>query len=187
MFCFFDNPIGDLHGGVMAIVGRGSLGQGVARLAEAFGMHVLWAERKQAISVRPGYTPFSEALARADVLSLHCPLDAHTRDLIGEAELRAMKANAVLINTARGGLVNEHALVRALREGWIAGAGFDVLTREPPRDGNPLLAPDLLDLPNFILTPHVAWASAAAMQTLADQLIDNIEAFARGQPRNRVV
>lgn len=187
MFCFFDNPIGDLHGGVMGIVGRGSLGQGVARIAEVFGMHVLWAERKQAISVRPGYTPFNEVLARADVLSLHCPLDAHTRDLIGEAELRAMKPGAVLINTARGGLVNEQALVRALREGWIAGAGFDVLSREPPRDGNALLAPDLLDLPNFILTPHVAWASAAAMQTLADQLIDNLEAFARGQPRNRVV
>jgi glycerate dehydrogenase len=187
MFCFFDNPIGDLHGGTLGIVGRGSLGQGVARIAEVFGMHVLWAERKQAISLRPGYTAFNEVLARADVLSLHCPLDAHTRDLIGEAELRAMKPGAVLINTARGGLVNEPALVRALREGWIAGAGFDVLSKEPPREGNPLLTPDLLDLPNFILTPHVAWASAEAMQTLADQLIDNIEAFARGAPRNRVV
>lgn len=187
MFCFFDNPICDLHGGVLGIVGRGSLGQGVARLAEAFGMHVLWAERKQAISLRPGYTPFPEVLARADVLSLHCPLNPHTRDLIGEEELRAMKPGAVLINTARGGLVNESALVRALREGWIAGAGFDVLSKEPPREGNPLLMPDLLDLPNFILTPHVAWASASAMQILADQLVDNIEAFARGAPRNRVV
>jgi glycerate dehydrogenase len=187
MFCFFDNPICDMHGGVMGIVGRGSLGQGVARLAEAFGMRVLWAERKQAISVRPGYTPFNEVMAVADVLTLHCPLNPHTRDLIGEAELRAMKPGAVLINTARGGLVNEPALVRALREGWIAGAGFDVLSKEPPREGNPLLTPDLLDLPNFILTPHVAWASGAAMQTLADQLVDNIEAFARGAPRNRVV
>jgi glycerate dehydrogenase len=97
-----------------------------------------------------------------------------------------MKPGAILINTARGGLVEEAALVRALKEGWIAGAGFDVLSKEPPVEGNPLLAPELLNLPNFILLPHVAWASDAAMQTLADQLIANIEAFARGEPRNLV-
>jgi glycerate dehydrogenase len=185
-FCFFDHPIGDLYGATLGIVGRGSLGQGVARRAQAFGMDVLWAERKGAAEVRPGYTAFDAVVAAADVLTLHCPLNAHTRDLIGEPELRAMKRDAVLINTARGGLVSEAALVRALAEGWIGGAGFDVLSREPPRDGNALLAPELLELPNFILTPHVAWASARAMQTLADQLMDNIDAFVRGEPRNRV-
>lgn len=186
MFCFFDHPIGDLHGSTLGIVGRGSLGQGVARLAAAFGMRVLWAEHKSAPEVRTGYTDFRQVLAQADVLTLHCPLNESTRDLLGEAELRAMKPDAVLINTARGGLVNEAALAHALRQGWIAGAGFDVLSQEPPRQGNLLLAPELLALPNFILTPHVAWASAPAMQALADQLIDNIEAFARGEPRNRV-
>jgi len=100
--------------------------------------------------------------------------------------LRAMKRSALLINTGRGGLVDEIALVQALREGWIAGAGFDVLTAEPPPGGHPLLAPELLALPNFLLTPHVAWASRPAMQALADQLIDNIEAFVAGAPRNRV-
>lgn len=183
LFCLFDHPIRDLHGGTMGIVGRGSLGQGVARLAEAFGMRVLWAEHRGAAALRPGYTAFDAVLREADVLSLHCPLNAQTRGLIGEAELRAMKKEAVLINTGRGGLVDEQALARALREGWIAGAGFDVLSKEPPREGNPLLE---LDQPNFILTPHVAWASAGAMQALLDQLTSNIEAFARGEPRNRV-
>ncbi len=185
-FCFFDHPIGDLFGATLGIVGRGSLGQGVARVADAFGMKVLWAEHKGATELRSGYTAFDEVLREADVISLHCPLNERTRGLIGAAELRAMKRDAVLINTARGGLVDEAALAQALREGWIAGAGFDVLSKEPPRDGNLLLAPELLASPNFILTPHVAWASARAMQTLADQLIANIEAFARGEPSNRV-
>lgn len=184
MFCFFDHPIRDLHGATLGLVGRGSLGEGVAHLAAAFGMKVLWGERKGAATVRDGYVPFETLLAESDIVSLHCPLNEQTRGMIGERELRAMKRDALLINTARGGLVDERALVRALTEGWIAGAGFDVLSQEPPRDGNPLLE---LDLPNFILMPHVAWASAGAMQTLADQLIDNIEAFVRGEPRNRVV
>jgi glycerate dehydrogenase len=172
-----------LHGATIGLVGRGSLGQGVARLAEAFGMRVLWAERKGVAAVRPGYVSFAQMLAEADIVSLHCPLDAQTRGLIGAAELAALKPTALLINAARGGLVDEAALVDALRTGRIAGAGFDVLSQEPPRQGNPLLQ---LDLPNFILTPHVAWASDAAMQALADQLIDNIEAFMRGEERNRV-
>jgi len=183
MFCFFDHPIRDLHGATMGLVGRGSLGEGVARLAEAFGMRVLWAERKGAEKVSPGKTAFEAVLRESDVISLHCPLNDATRGLIGEAELRMMKPDAVLINTARGGIVDEAALARALKEGRIGGAGFDVLSKEPPREGNPLLA---LDLPNFILTPHVAWASAGAMQTLLDQLTGNLEAFARGEPRNRV-
>ena len=185
MFCFFDHPIGDLHGATLGIFGRGSLGEGVARLAEAFGMRVLWGEHKgvEETKVRPGRTAFETVLREADVISLHCPLNDATRGMIGAAELKRMKRDAVLINTARGGLVDEAALARTLKEGWIGGAGFDVLSQEPPREGNPLLE---LDLPNFILTPHVAWASARAMQALLDQLTGNIEAFARGEPRNRV-
>ncbi len=182
-FCFYDHSIGDLHGATLGVVGRGGLGSGVARLAEAFGMKVLFAEHKGAAAVREGYVAFDTVLREADVLSLHCPLNASTRNLIGEAELAAMKSSAILINTSRGGLVDEAALVRALREGRIGGAGVDVLSKEPPREGNPLLAPDI---PNLIVTPHVAWASREAMQALADQVIDNIEAFAAGVPRNRL-
>ncbi|MBK8523837.1 MAG: D-2-hydroxyacid dehydrogenase [Betaproteobacteria bacterium] len=185
-FCFFDHPIRDLHGATLSIVGGGALGQGVATLARAFGMKVLLAERKGAAVCRAGYVPFAEAVAAADVVSLHCPLNADTQGLIGAAELQAMKRSALLINTSRGGLVDESALAQALKEGWIAGAGFDVLSKEPPSEGNPLLAPELLAQPNFLLTPHVAWASRPAMQALADQLIDNIEAFVRGVPQNRV-
>jgi len=185
-FCCFDFPIRDLHGATLAVIGSGSLGSGVARLAEAFGMRVLRSERKGATSVRPGYTPFEQTLREADAISLHCPLTTETKNLIGEAELRAMKPTALLINTARGGLVDEAALASALQRGWIAGAGFDVLTVEPPNNGNLLLAPQLLALPNFLLTPHVAWASQPAMQALGNQLTANLEAFVRGQPQNRV-
>ena len=185
-FCFFDYPIRDLHGATLGVIGGGSLGSGVIRLAEAFGMRVLRAERKGETTIRAGYASFAEVLREADAISLHCPLTAETKNLIGESELRAMKRSALLINTARGGLVDEAVLPRALQEGWIAGAGFDVLSVEPPSAGNPLLAPELLALPNFLLTPHVAWASRPAMQTLVDQLIDNIEAFARGAAQNRV-
>jgi glycerate dehydrogenase len=185
-FCLFDHPIRDLHGATLGIIGSGSLGSGVARLAEAFGMRVVRAEHKGVPAPRPGYTAFEEVLRAADAITLHCPLTPQTEGLIGEAELRAMKPTALLINTARGGIVDEAALVRALTEGWIAGAGFDVITAEPPPAGHPLVAPDLLALPNFLLTPHVAWASRPAMQALADQLIDNIEAFVAGSPKNRV-
>ncbi len=185
-FCLFDHPISDLHGSTLGLVGSGSLGRGVARLAEAFGMRVMRAERKGASGVRSGYHAFAEVLAAADVLSLHCPLTPETQALIGENELRAMKPGALLINTARGGLVDESALIRALKSGWIAGAGFDVISAEPPPVGHPMVDPELLALPNFLLTPHVAWASRPAMQALADQLIDNVEAFAAGHPRNLV-
>lgn len=183
-FCLFGHPVGDLHGATLGIFGRGGLGQGVARLAEAFGMRILWGEHRGAAAVREGYTPFEQVLRESDVISLHCPLNDATRGMIGAAELQAMKPTAVLVNTARGGLVDEQALADALRAGTIAGAGVDVLSQEPPRDGNPLLAPDI---PNLIVTPHMAWASATAMQAMADQVVDNIDAFARGEPRNRVV
>ncbi len=185
-FCLFDHPIRDLHGATLGLIGSGSLGNGVARLAEAFGMRVLRAEHKGATALRIGYTEFAQVLREADAISLHCPLTPQTQGLIGESELRAMKPTALLINTARGGLVDEPGLIRALKEGWIAGAGFDVITVEPPPDGHPMVDPELLALPNFLLTPHVAWSSRPAMQTLADQLIDNIEAFVAGTPRNRV-
>lgn len=185
-FCLFDHPIRDLYGATLGVIGSGSLGRGVIRLAEAFGMRVLRAEHKGSAVLRPGYTPFETVLGEADAITLHCPLTAQTQGLIGEAELRAMKPSALLINTARGGLVDESALIQALRSGWIAGAGFDVITAEPPPKGHQMLAPELLAMPNFLLTPHVAWASRPAMQSLADQLIDNIEAYVAGTPRNRV-
>jgi len=182
-FCLFTYPLRDLHGSTLGLIGHGAIGQAVERLALAFGMKVLIAEHKGAATLRPGYTGFDSALRESDVLSLHLPLNQHTRHLIGAAEFDQMKRNALLINTARGGLVDESALLDALRSGRIGGAGFDVLDQEPPQQGNPLLD---LDLPNFILTPHIAWSSREAMQTLADQLIDNIEAYLRGSPQNRV-
>ncbi len=182
-FCYFDYPIGDLAGATLGIIGEGALGQGPARIARGFGMKVLFADHAPPKPADVEFTPLATVLAQSDVISLHCPLTAETRGMIGHNELKAMKKSALLINTARGGLVDEAALAQALAEGWIGGAGFDVLTNEPPKAGNPLLAPTL---PNFILTPHVAWASDQAMQFLADQLIDNIEAWRAGTPRNLV-
>lgn len=183
-FCLFDHEMHDLAGSTLGLIGHGSISAGVERLARAFGMNVLVAEHKGATAVRAGRVAFDEVLARADHITLHVPLDDDTRGLIGAREFALMRRHAVLINTARGGVVDEAALKSALLTRRIAGAGFDVLALEPPRDGNPLLD---LDLPNFLLTPHVAWASREAMQRLGDQLIDNIEAFVAGEARNRVV
>ena len=182
-FCLFTHPIHDLHGSILGIIGYGALGKAVHKLAEAFGMTVLIAEHKGAASVRPGYVSFEEVLQRSDVITLHTPLTEQTRHMICHREFSLMRPDALLINAARGGLVDETALVQALETGRIAGAGFDVLSNEPPREGNPLLE---LNSPNFILTPHVAWSSREAMQILADQLIENIEAFVAGHPRNVV-
>ena len=182
-FCFFDHPIRDLYGATIGIVGEGVLGQGTANIARGFGMTVLFADHAPPKAAGVEFTPFEEVLTRSDVISLHVPLTAQTRHLIGIEQFRKMKRTAILINTARGGLVDEPALVQALGEGLIAGAGFDVLSKEPPKEGNPLLA---LRQPNFILTPHVAWASDGAMQFLADQLMDNIEAYVSGRPQNLV-
>jgi glycerate dehydrogenase len=182
-FCFFDHPIRDLHGATLGIIGEGVLGQGTASIARGFGMNVVFADHAPPKAEGVVFTPFDEVLAQSDVISLHVPLTPETRNMIGIEQFRKMKRTAILINTARGGLVDERALAQALTEGLIAGAGFDVLSKEPPKEGNPLLE---LRLPNFILTPHVAWASDGAMQFLADQLIDNIEAFVRGSPQNLV-
>jgi glycerate dehydrogenase len=182
-FCLLDHPIADLAGSRLGIVGYGALGCKVATIARAFGMEVVVTTRSPTGDASVTEVPLEELLRTSDVVSLHMPLDEHTRNMIGARELAGMKRNALLINTARGGLVDEAALAQALKEGVIAGAGFDVLTKEPPEPGNPLLQ---LRLPNFMLTPHTAWASAGAMQKLADMLIDNIEAFAFGTPINLV-
>lgn len=184
-FCFFTHPISGLHGNILGIVGEGSIGQSVAEIGKAFGMKPLFAAHKGVDGLGPLYTPFDEVIETADVITMHCPLLPQTANTIALPEFKRMKSSAILVNTARGGLVNEADLATALREGMIAGAGFDVTTPpEPPVDDNPLLG--LLDMPNFILTPHVAWASHEAQQTLADQLIDNIENFVKNEPSNVV-
>ncbi len=184
VFTILDHPIRELYGATLGIVGYGSLGKAVEKIALAFGMKILISERKNAPDVRDGRSSFEKVLRESDVITLHCPLTDETRNLIGEKEIEQMKNSAFLINCGRGGLVDEKALVAALQKGEIAGAGFDVLTTEPPREGNPLLD---IQLPNLIITPHVAWASEEAMQTLADILIDNLEAFVKGQPKNVVL
>ena len=182
-FCLLDFSVHELAGRTLGIVGYGELGQAVAHMAECFGMKVLLAQRPGGPE-RPGRLPLDELLPRVDVLSLHCPLTPATRDLIGARELALLPKHAILINTARGGVVDEQALADALRVGQLGGAGVDVLTQEPPVDGNPLLADDI---PNLIVTPHVAWASQESRQRLADEVARDVRAFLAGHPRNVVV
>ena len=182
-FCHLGAPMRDLNGKTLAIFGRGNIGKTLATYAQAFKMNVVFAEHKNAQSVRDGYVSFDEAIRSADVVSLNCPLTPQTTNMIGEAELQQMKPGAILINCGRGGLVDEAALVAALKYGQIGGAGFDVLTQEPPRDGNPLLK---ARLPNLIVTPHIAWASQEAANRLFDILLDNINRFVAGNPQNLV-
>ena len=183
-FCLLTHELHDIRNSTLGIVGYGSIGKAMARLAESVGMRVLVSEHKNAANTREGRTAFADILRQSDVLTLHCPLTDETRDLIGSAEFHMMKRTALLINTARGALVDDAALIDALGTGLIAGAGLDALREEPPRQGSPLLD---LNLPNLIITPHVAWASREAVQTLADQVIDNIEAFVAGKPQNLLV
>jgi len=178
-FCLLDYPIRELADKTLGIVGYGELGRGVARVAEAFGMRVLLAQRPGAIEPEEGRIPLPVLLPQVDVLSLHCPLTPETRGLIGAWELALMRRDAVLINTARGGLVDEAVLADALRKGALGGAGIDVLSLEPPTDGNPLLAPDI---PNLIITPHSAWGSRESRQRLLEQLAENVRAYQLGQP-----
>ncbi|TKF78670.1 D-2-hydroxyacid dehydrogenase [Vibrio kanaloae] len=183
-FCFFTHPIQDVAGSTFGIMGSGSLGQATAILAKAIGMNVIFAERKGAESCREGYLPFETVLQQADAISLHCPLTEATRNLISERELAMMKPSAVLINAGRGGLVDEQALVEALKNHEIAGAGMDVFTQEPADNSNPLLANSRLS--NLLLTPHVAWGSDSSIQKLSDILMDNIDGFVAGKPQNLV-
>ena len=182
-FCLLDNTIEELGGKTLGIVGFGELGQAVASMAEHFGMHVLVAQRHNA-EPKPGRLALEEILPRVDVLSLHCPLTEQTRNLIGVRELALMKPSAILINTARGGIVDEQALLDALVKGKLAGAGMDVLHSEPPKEGNVLLEHTLS---NLIITPHIAWASRQARQRLIEGIAQNIRAYLDGQPRNLVM
>jgi glycerate dehydrogenase len=183
-FCYFDYPVSDLADSTIGIFGSGALGSAVARRAQALGMKVLFAARKGETDVKETHTLFEEVIAQADILTLHLPLTPATRHMIGAAELAQMKPTAILINTARGGLVDEAALAEALENNSIGGAGFDVVTQEPMPDTHPFMR--LMNRPDFILTPHVAWASRQAIQSLADQLVDNINAFVGNDIRNQV-
>ncbi len=178
-FCFFDHDINDVAGSTIGIVGYGAIGKSIGKRCEALGMKVIAYDTFP----QEGLVDFETILRESDVITLHAPLTPDTRNMIGADELKKMKKTAVLINTARGGLVDEKALAEALKAGTIGGAGFDVLTEEPPRNGNVLLDPSI---PNLIVTPHVAWASREAMQILADQLVDNVDAFVGGKPQNVV-
>jgi glycerate dehydrogenase len=184
-FCFFTHPISDIAGSTLGIIGKGGLGNALATLAKALGMTVLFAERKGQAHCRTGYSPFEHVLRQSDVVTLHCPLNPQTTDLISTDEFKQMKSTSILINTGRGGLVDEAALVAALKTGQIAGAGVDVFSQEPADMNNPLIANAAL--PNLILTPHVAWGSDSAIQTLADQLIANLDAFVTGKPQNQLI
>jgi glycerate dehydrogenase len=176
------HPIRELDGRIFGVVGWGDLGRGAARIAESFDMRVIVANRRGA-SPAPDRVPFDALLAESDIVSLHCPLDASTRGLIGARELGLMKSDALLINTARGGLVDSEALALALKAGRLGGAGIDVLPEEPPLDTEPLLDPTI---PNLILTPHVAWAAREASQRCLDETAANIREFFGGRRRSRV-
>ncbi|NWE45413.1 D-2-hydroxyacid dehydrogenase [Pseudomonas gingeri] len=182
-FCVHDQPILDVRGSVLGVVGKGGIGSLTARIAEAVGMRVIFAEHRGASQVRQGYLPFEAVLEQSDVISLHCPLTEHTRHLIGAAELRRMKPTALLVNTARGPLVDEAALLESLRSGRLGGAALDVLAVEPPEANHALLA---CRHPNLIITPHVAWASQSSLRRLAQAIVANLEAFQAGAPINRV-
>jgi glycerate dehydrogenase len=182
-FCLLEYPIRELPGRRLGLVGLGALGKGVARAAQAFGMEVLVANRPGG-ERRPRRLDLDELLPHVDVLSLHCPLTPATQGLIGRRELALMKQDAVLINTARGALIDSQALADALRAGRLGGAAIDVLPAEPPVDGNPLLAGDI---PNLIVTPHIAWAAREARQRCIDEMAANVEDFVRGGHRGRVV
>ena len=175
-FCYTDHPISDVRGSTLGVIGKGALGSEVARLAELLGMNVIFAERQGASEIRAGYLPFEQVLAQADIVTLHCPLTEQTKHIINQQTLSLMKNSAYLINTGRGPLIDEKALLTALENGQIAGAALDVLTKEPPELNDPLIQA-AKRLPNLLITPHVAWASDSAVETLIGKVRDNIEEF----------
>lgn len=184
-FALLDFPIRELAGLNLGIVGYGALGQAVAKAGEGFGMNVLISQRPGTDGPTPeGRMPFERVLAESDVLSLHCPLTDSTRHLLNAAAFHAMKSDAIVINTARGGLIDQQALADALRTGAIGGAGIDVLPTEPPPADDPLLASDI---PNLLLTPHIAWAAREARQRVIEQVAENIRSFYEGGRLRRVV
>ncbi len=179
VFCLHQQPIQSLAGKTFTVVGYGGLGQATAALARAFGMQICVAERPDAITIRPGRVRFCDALAQADVLSLHCPAVAGAPPLLGAEQLSWLKPQALLINTARGALIDEPALLEALQQRRLAGAALDVLATEPPDPQHPFLR---ARLPNLLLSPHLAWATTESMQRLIGQLAENIQAFNAGTP-----
>ena len=180
-FCHFGAPMRDLNGKTLGIFGRGNIGSALASRAEAFGMNVCYGEQKNVSSIRSGYMAFDDLITQADVISLHCPLTEKNINMIGLTELQSMKPGAILINVSRGGLVDESALVAALKYGMLGGAGVDVLAEEPPKNGNPLLK---ARLPHLIVTPHMAWGSSEAQNKLFDILVNNINSYVEGKPQN---
>lgn len=177
-FCLMNYPIMELAGKTLGIIGYGELGQAVAKLAEAFGMKVLIGQIPNR-PIRDNTIPLSELLPQVDVLTLHCPLTEDTKNLLAEKELRSMKKDALLINAARGGIINEQDLANVLKSGHLGGAATDTLTVEPPKDGNPLLEPNI---PRLIVTPHCAWATKEAQQRIVEQVTENAKAFLAGNP-----
>jgi glycerate dehydrogenase len=184
-FALFEYPIRELAGRTLGIVGYGTLGQAVAQAGRCLGMEILvGARRGTGTAIGVDRVPFESLLAEADIVSLHCPLTPATRNLIGTAELARMRPDALLINTARGALIDSQALLAALRAGRLGGAGIDVLPTEPPGADDPLVA---VELPNLIVTPHIAWASHEARQRALDQVADNVRSFLAGESLRRVV
>jgi len=183
MFCRLDYSFNEIAGKTLAIVGYGSLGKAVADVARAFGANVIISERKGQ-TPREGRVSFNDALTTADIISVHCPLTDETRNQIAAAELSMMKPSAIIINTARGGIINEADLADALANNVIAGAGVDVLSKEPAEQENPLA---LYKGANLLLTPHIAWASQESIMRLVNEIALNIQAFNLGETRNRLV
>lgn len=177
-FCYFDYPITDVKGSTLGVVGKGCLGSEIGRLATLLGMNVLYAEHRGVTACREDYTPFEEVLKQADIITLHCPLTETTQNLMNKETLGLMKKGAFLINTGRGPLVDERALVDALESGHLGGAAVDVLVKEPPEKENPIIQA-ATRLPNLIVTPHIAWASDSAVTTLVNKVTQNIETFVK--------
>lgn len=183
-FCYFDYPVKDLKGSTLGIIGKGTLGQATAEIGKSLGLNVLFAGRKNQKTPKEGYSTFTEVLQRSDIISLHCPLVEETNNLLSFEEFSLMKNQPLIINTARGGLIDNNALAKALEIKQISGAGIDVTVPEPPAADSILM--QLLKYPNYILTPHIGWASQEAIQILTNQLVANINAFVSGKPKNLV-
>ncbi|MCG8708951.1 2-hydroxyacid dehydrogenase [Brenneria sp. 4F2] len=175
-FSYFDHPVKDIAGSTLGIIGAGAIGREVARLSTALGMKPLFSERRGAVTCRQGYLPFEQVLQSSDIISLHCPLSDETRGLINAHTLALCKPTVSIVNTARGGLIDEAALVSALTQRTISGAALDCLEQEPPSRDNPLIEA-AKKLPNLLITPHIGWTSASALQTLMEKIIENIDEF----------
>ncbi|MBX2880518.1 MAG: D-2-hydroxyacid dehydrogenase [Granulosicoccus sp.] len=183
-FCFFNHPISDLAGSRLGLIGEGAIGQAVAQLGRAFGMEIMFAAHKGVDGLGPLYTPWDEVIETADVISLHAPLTKHTHHCIGPAEFAQMKRKPLIVNTARGGLVDEAALVTALKAGQISGIGFDVFSQEPPDNTNPIMS--VLERPDVVATPHIAWASIEARREVWRQTMLHINDYARNVVTNNL-